>query len=107
MEDKTKGHSPLPWTLCEWLTESPGIDSADEFSVVHMGEDAIKGQTAEQAIANTALIVKAVNERDGLIAALEALCSGDEQDIVNGRVSLRVYQEDLDAARAALKEAQS
>lgn len=70
-------HSPLPWSLFGDGTEpAPGIEAADDTSVVVWGEgghdDAgVQGETPEQAKANALFIVKAVNAHNDLVAALE------------------------------------
>ena len=65
-----------PWHVCKG--HQPGIDNADETQTIvlygNQGEDCgVCGETPEIAQANAALIVAAVNERDGLLAQNRAM----------------------------------
>jgi hypothetical protein len=71
-------HTPTPWHVFDDKAECPGIE-AENVTIVVFGDKltitedcGVQGETAEEARANAAFIVRAVNSHDALVEALEA-----------------------------------
>ena len=98
MVEKTE-HMATPWKIYCDTDRYPGLQAAGNKTVVIFGnegeEAGVRGRTPEEALANAAFIVRAVNAHDDLVRAIDGLLlCGEPNEWTN-------------AARAALAKAKA
>lgn len=101
MSENTK-HTPAPWTLENNQIFGTCNDKPTAFPVA-----ICQGGTRDEADANAALIVRAVNSHADLLAALQAfVCDMDITGRWTTGVPVTINSAHIAAMRAALKKAQ-
>jgi hypothetical protein len=105
----TVKHSPLPWKL-EGPSRTPRADTTGDFAIIAGGQ--IIGETFRQtgptafqpADANAALIVRAVNAHEELLALGDELVQSlhNELSEIEGTVAEPALREDIARVRAVL-----